>query len=99
MRARSRKTYVEVVAHDNHGRITARTLALDLNDGELAILGRLSRLYAAQVAADGVEDVVRATEHAGSGSADLHKVLADWFTVVCNEWVGLKRCGGSGRTG
>ena len=78
-------THIEVVADSHHGCITARALALDLDDGELAILGRLSRLYAAQVAADGVEDVVRAAEHAGSSSADLHKMLTDWFTVVCNE--------------
>lgn len=74
-------THIKVVANDNHGSVTARALALDLNDGELAVLGGLARLDASEVATDGVEDIVRATKHARGGSADLDKVLADGLAV------------------
>lgn len=70
-------TYVEIVTNNQHWRIAARALALDFDDGELAVLRRLARLDAAEVLADGVEDVVRAAQHARRRRAHLHKVLAD----------------------
>ena len=76
-RAKRRETHVEVVPDDEHGRVAARALALDLDDGELAVLGRLAGLDAAELGADGVEDVVCAAEHAWGGCADLNKVLTN----------------------
>lgn len=72
-------THVEIVPDNHHGRVAARALALDLDDGELSVLGGLAGLDAAEMAADGVEDVVRAAEHARCRRADLHEVLADWL--------------------
>ena len=79
-RAERKETHVEVVPDDEHGRVAARALALDLDDGELAVLGRLAGLDAAELGADGVEDVVRAAEHARRRGADLHEVFADGFS-------------------
>ena len=85
------ETYVEVVADDHHGRVTAGALALDLDDGELAVLGRLARLDAAQLGADGVEDLVRAAEHARRRRAHLDEVLTDGFTA-CTRTSRGQRC-------
>ena len=90
-------TYVKVVANDEHWCVAARALALDLDDGELAVLGRLARLDATQMSADGVQDVVRTTKHAGGGGADLDKVLSDRFAVYAAQ--GTVRGRGRGRIG
>ena len=74
-----RGTYIEVVANNHHWRITARALTLDLDDSELAILGGLSRLNAAQLRTDGVEDLVCAVERARSCGANLDEMFADGF--------------------
>ena len=76
-----RPTHIEIVSNDEHRRITTRALALDLDDGELAVLGRLAGLDAAELGADGVEDVVRAAEHARRRRADLDKVFAYRFAA------------------
>lgn len=70
-------TYVEVITNDQHWCVTASTLALDLNDGELAVCCRLTGLNSAEVLADGVQDIGRTLEHARRSSADLDKVLTN----------------------
>lgn len=74
-------THVEVIPNYQHWRITARALAFHLDNSELAVLGRLAWLDASQVLTYGVQDVVRAPEHARGGGADLDEVLTDWFSV------------------
>ena len=74
-------THVEIIPDHDHWCVTARALALDLDDRELAVLGRLAGLDATQVTADGVQDLVRTTKHAGGGGADLDKVLANGLAV------------------
>lgn len=51
------KVLVEIVSHHQHRRVTACALALDLDDSELAVLGRIAGLDAAKVLADCVENV------------------------------------------
>ena len=85
------EAYVEVVPDDEHGRVAARALALDLDDGELAVLGRVPRLNPAELLADGVEDVVRAAEHARGGGTHLNKVLTDGFPAWCEYAVAAGR--------
>ena len=82
-----RGTHIEVVANNHHWRITARALTLDLDDSELAVLGRLARLDTAELGTDGVENVVRAAEHAGRGCAYLDEVLTDRFPTDCMRLV------------
>ena len=74
-------THIEVITDNKHGSITARALTLDFNDGELAVLGRLARFDAAEVATDGVKNVVRAAEHTRRRRADLNEVFANRFPV------------------
>ena len=79
-------TYVEVIADDHHGRVAARALALNLDDGELAVLGSVPGLDATELGADGVQDVVRATKHARRRCANLDKVLSNGFTVHTSQY-------------
>lgn len=76
-------THVEVVAHDEHRRVAARALALDLDHRELAVLGGLPRLNAPELLTYGVQDPVRAAQHARCSGAHLHKVFADWLSDAC----------------
>lgn len=78
----ARKTYVEIIADDQHWCITASTLALDLDHREFTVFRRFARCDAAELGTDGVEDIVCAAEHAWCGCADLDKVLADGFPRV-----------------
>ena len=73
------KTNVEIISDDQHWRITASTLTLNLDHRELAVLRRFTRFDTAKFRADGVENVVCTAEHAWCGCADLDKVLADRF--------------------
>lgn len=46
-RPREKPTHIEIIVDDDHRRIAASALALDLDHGELAVLGRLSGLESA----------------------------------------------------
>jgi len=83
-----RSTHVEVVANDDHRRVAARALALDLNNSEFAVLGSLAWVNTTEVGADCVEDLGGAFEHARRGRADLDKVLANGLAVEH----GVERC-------
>ena len=63
------------VSHLNHGGVDARSQALDLRESEHVVLGRLAD-FEVQRLFDGVEDLVRASEPARGGGADLDVVLA-----------------------
>ena len=71
--------YVEVIAHDQHRRVTARALAFHLDNGKFTVTGSLSRLHSAEVGGDGVKDLPRATKHTRCRCANLHEVLANGF--------------------
>jgi hypothetical protein len=55
------KTYVEIIIDDHHGCVTACALTLDLDDSELPVLCRLSRLYSTKMTACSVENFGGAT--------------------------------------
>lgn len=54
-------TYVEVIIDDHHRCVAACALTLDLDNCELPVLRRFSRLYTTKMAACGVEDFGGAT--------------------------------------
>jgi len=72
---------IKVIADNHHWCVTASTLAFHLNDSELSVLCRLTGFDVSDLFTDRVEDVVRASQHAGGRSADLHKVLTDRFPI------------------
>lgn len=54
-------THVEVVVDGHHWSITAHTLAFDLDNRELAVLGGIPHPNTAEVFRDSVQDVGRPT--------------------------------------
>jgi hypothetical protein len=74
-------THVEVIANNYHWSITAGTLTLNLNNSPFSVCGSMTRLDSSEMLADSVENLARATEHAGGSGANLHKVLTNRFTV------------------
>src|SRR5260221_14512033 len=77
----SSNTHIKIIPDDHHWCITASTLALHLNNGELSVLSRLTRFDTSDMFTDGVENIVCASQHTWSRSAHLYKVLTDRFPV------------------
>lgn len=81
LRRLGREILIEVVPDSHHRRIAAGTLALDLNDGKLAVLGGLTGVDTAELTAHGVQDLCRPPEHTRCCRANLDKVCTDRLTV------------------
>ena len=60
-------------------------MTLDFDDGELAVLGGLTRFDATELCTDGIENVIRAVEHARGGGANLNKMLSNGFPTREDE--------------
>jgi hypothetical protein len=70
------QTLVIIVVDLHHGGIGARPQTLDLQEGEVPVIRGLS-VFDSQMVLDGLHDFLTAADHAGSGSAHLHKVFPD----------------------
>lgn len=80
-------THVEIIANNDHGSVTASTLAFDLNHGELSVLGGFAGMYSAQVTTDRIQDFRGPSQHARRSGADLYKVFADGFPGALSKFL------------
>ena len=76
-------TNVEFIVDLNHRSVGASTEALDFDDSEFLIFGRLSQSDS-EVRGDSLDDRIgtATTEHTGGRGTDLNKVLSDGFTFL-----------------
>lgn len=70
-------TNIEIITHNQHRRIAACALTLNLYDGELAIFGCLSGVDTTEMFTHSVQDLRRAPEHAWGCRTYLNKMLAN----------------------
>jgi hypothetical protein len=77
-------TCIKIITNDHHWCITACSLALNLDDGELSILGRLAWLNSANMFADRGQNVCGAAQHARRCCANLDKIRANWISTYIN---------------
>jgi len=79
--------HVEIIIDDHHGCVATRALALDFNDRELAVLGGFTWFDPTKVIANGLQDVGRPAEHAGSRCAHLYEISTNWFSLNEIRWL------------
>jgi len=77
----SSKVLVEVISDDHHRSIATCSLTLDLDNGELAVLGCLTRFDSAQCVANSIQNLRRTAQHARRCGADLNEMFSNGLTI------------------